>query len=917
VADKRGAGAADPPGDRALPTGTVTFLFTDIEGSTRLLRADRQAYAAALALHRRLLRAAFAAHGGREVDTQGDGFFVAFPTAEQAVAAAADAQRSLAAQPWPQGARVSVRMGMHTGGATIVGATYVGLAVHRAARIAAAAAGGQVLLSEATAALVEDDPPTGMSVRPLGEHRLKDFPRNAPLFQLDVDGLPAQFPPLRTPGPHHRLPVPSDTLRGRDDDLAALVSLLTDSSTRLVTVTGPGGIGKTRLSIEVAHAVAEHFPGGAAFVPLGAITDPALVVPSLADAIGVRRETGVEPREAVRLALGDERTLLVLDNFEQVAAAASELKALLEGSPALVLLVTSRRALRLSVERQYVLAPLSGAAAVRLFTERAAATRPGFMLDADNAAVVAELCRRLDGLPLAIELAAARVHLLPPAALLVRLGERLELLGGGPVDRPARQQTLRATMDWSYHLLGAHERAVFIRLAAFSGGFTIPAAETVCGRAGEPGVLDALSALLDASLLVRTDPSSEEPRLDMLETVRDYAAERLDASSDRVETARRQAEWMLALTHSFLVVDASGYRQALARLDVERANLRAAVVFLIEDGDFERAALLVRNAVAYLARRDAEREASGWLDQMESKATEATAAVRGRLLVLRAVVAAARDDLSLVHAPLEEGRRLLPDDPDHEYDHALAALAGVFAALGDGSLEEASHRTEEAVARFAAIGQLLGLTFTAMIRVNLALLRSDYAGAERGYRAALDLASSIGDDALVGQVLSLQGLVQLSQGDVAAGRRSILDGAALNRRSRSPSTMVHGLEGLASVALIDGRPDVAARALAAAASARHDVATAVASALTPLIADVAARSREQLGDQTYNAACAEGRQWSLPHALDQTLAALADWTGPPTPQPGVKTRSDDTDPRGDLVQPRDGRAASPAGNGQP
>jgi predicted ATPase/class 3 adenylate cyclase len=862
--------------DRRLPTGTVTFLFTDIVGSTRLLREDRQKYAAALDDHRRLLRAAFAAHGGREVDTQGDAFFVAFHTAGEAVAAAAEAQRSLAAQARSGGARVSVRMGMHTGEATVAGDGYVGLAVHRAARIATAAHGGQVLLSEVTAELVQDDLPAGTALRSLGEHQLKDFPRTTLLFQLDIVGLPTQFPPLRTTARQHRLPVPSGALLGRDSDLTALAELLTDSGTRLVTVTGPGGIGKTRLALESARKVADAFPGGVVFVPLSAVTDPALVLPTVADAIGARRQPGVEPLDAVRSVLGDNRTLLVLDNLEHLLAAAGELAALIDATATLIVLVTSRRALRLRAERLYPVAPLAAPSAEQLFVERAAAVRPGFTLDATNAAAVAEICRRLDGVPLAIELAAARVRLLPPAALLERLSARLDVLVGGPIDLPERQRTLRATMDWSYRLLGAHEQAVFSRLAVFSGGFEVSAAETVCGRPGEPDVLEALFTLLDASLLVEPDKSSGELRLDLLDTVRAYAVEQLAASGDRAEIERRHTDWVLAITDPLLLTRASDLRKALPLFDREWANVRAAARRALDAGAVETTARLLRNTYTYVLLRDAEREAAGWLDQILPRAAEAPADVRGLLLILRANFAGALGEVTNIRELWEEGRSLLPDDADHAQDQVLVALAGVYAAMADGSLDEVSLYVDEAASRSAALGLDTGVAVTAAIRGDLRLLLGDLEGAERYYKTALDLASRTGYEAWVGQVLSTVGLIQLAREDIPRGRRSILDGAELNRQGGQPTSIAYALEGLAAVASIDGRPVVAARAMAAAVAGRGSVAAALNAALTSLVDDVTARVRKQLGDQAYEAACAEGRQWPLNRALDRTLAELLD-----------------------------------------
>ncbi|WP_448627677.1 ATP-binding protein [Geodermatophilus sp. URMC 64] len=857
--------------DGGLPTGTVTFLFTDIAGSTRLVREDREAYAAALEDHRRLLRAAFATHGGREVDTQGDAFFVAFPTAAQAVAAAADAQRSLTGP-------ISVRMGLHTGEATVSGGGYVGLDVHRAARIAAAASGGQILLSGTTAALAAEQMPAGTGLRSLGEHRLKDFPQPAALYQLDVDGLPTDFPPPKTLAPEHRLPAPPGQLLGRDDDLAALTALLRDPRTRLVTVTGAGGVGKTRLALEASRTVAADFPGGVVFVPLSAIRDPALVLPTVVDAVGARRERGMQSADAIRAALGDDRTLLVLDNFEQVAAAATDLAALLDAVPAVVALVTSRQVLRLRAEQQYPLATLEQASAIRLFAERAGAVRPGFTLDAASAAAVTEICHRLDGLPLAIELAAARVRLMPPTALLTRLTERLDVLAGGPVDAPDRQRTLRATMDWSYGLLGPPEQGVFARLAVFSGGWTLDVAEAVCGRPGEPDVLDCLSALLDASLLTR----SGDTRLDMLETVRAYAVEKLADSPDREETERRHTRWMVDMVEGLLAATGHEHRAWADRLDAELPNLRAALQRAIETGDLATAALILRDTVAYRTRRDDELELRDWLDRALRRADGAAPEVRGRLLVLRALIGGIFGDVDAVRSMLPEGRALLPDDAAHANDLALAAVAGIYYAIAENKLDDAERSIEDALARFTTLHHEVGQAHMQIASGDVALLHHDLEGAQRHYAAAADLAAGIGDDAMVGQARSLRGLALAAHGDIEAARGSILDGVAACRRAGQIASTAHALEGLAALALADGRPEVAARALGASGAVRAYVGTPLSAALPLLLDDLTARAREQLGDEAYEAASTEGRQWPLSEALARTLEDLAPTNRPAT-----------------------------------
>ncbi|MDE3228384.1 MAG: adenylate/guanylate cyclase domain-containing protein, partial [Chloroflexota bacterium] len=504
-----------------LPSGTVTFLFTDIEGSTQLLQRLGPAYARALGEHQALLRAAFAAHDGAEVDTQGDAFFVAFPSALQAAEAAAEATRDLATHAWPDGATLRVRMGLHSGAPQLVGDHYVGLDVHRAARIAAAGHGGQILLSDATRTLVEHNLPAGATLRAVGAHRLKDLQEPEPLFQLVLAGLLADFPPLKTLDTHqHNLPLQPTPLLGREQQMATLTTLLRRVDVRLVTLTGPGGIGKTRLSVQVAAELIEDFADGVWFVRLSRLSDPALVIPTIAQTLGLKEQGATSLAETLRAHLAEKRLLLVLDNFEQVIGAANAVAGLLAASPGLKALVTSRTPLHLRGEREVALKalPLPPAtrqldpeqvslyAAVALFIERAQAARVDFAVTAANAPAIAEICAQLDGLPLAIELAAARVKLLPPEALLTRLSHALKLLTGGARDLEERQQTMRAAIAWSDDLLSPAERALFRRLSIFVGGATLEAVEAVCAAPedAEPldlDVFDGLGVLVDHSLV--------------------------------------------------------------------------------------------------------------------------------------------------------------------------------------------------------------------------------------------------------------------------------------------------------------------------------------------------------------------------------------------------------------------------------
>jgi predicted ATPase/class 3 adenylate cyclase/DNA-binding CsgD family transcriptional regulator len=549
------------------PTGTVTLLFTDIEGSTRLLQQLGERYPDVLAVHQLLLRTACQRWRGYEVRTEGDSFFVAFARAGDAVAAAVAAQQALVAHPWPDGAAVRVRMGLHTGEPAYIGNDYVGLDVHRAARLAAAGHGGQVLLSRTTYDLVEHDLPAGVILSDLGTHRLKDLLRPEQLFQLVIADLPGTFAPLKTIAAQlTNLPIQATALIGRERDIASVRDLLRRDDVRLVTLTGPGGIGKTRLALQAATEMLDTFTDGVYFVDLAPISDSSLVVSTIAQTLGIRESGSVPLNEHLTDYLRPKYMLLVLDNFEQVLAAASLISELLAAAPTLKVLVTSRAVLHLYGEREFVvsglalpdaqqlppLEQLTQYDAVWLFIERAQAAKADFAVTNDNAPAVAEICMRLDGLPLAIELAAARSKLFAPQALLARLTNRLKLLVGGPRDLPARQQTLRSTIDWSYNLLNAGEQTLFRRLSVFVGGCTLEAAEAVCNTDDNLSmeVLDGLSSLVDKSLLKQVEGVGGEPRFVMLETILEYALEKLDEYDEMAIFQQQHAAYYLALAET-------------------------------------------------------------------------------------------------------------------------------------------------------------------------------------------------------------------------------------------------------------------------------------------------------------------------------------------------------------------------------
>jgi predicted ATPase/class 3 adenylate cyclase len=536
---------------RDLPAGTVTLLFTDIEGSTRLLRELGTAYADVLAQHRRLLRESFAHHGGVEVDTQGDAFFVAFRSADGAVAAALESQSALEAGP------IRVRIGLHTGRPMVTDEGYVGLDVHMAARICAAAHGGQVIASGEARALLDDS----VAITDLGEHRLKDFDDPLQLFQLGE----AWFPPLRTIS-NTNLPRPASSFVGREGAVSEVVSLLR-ADARLVTLSGPGGAGKTRLSIEAAAELVPEFRAGVFWIELAPVRDPALVLSTVAQTLGAKEDLAKH--------IGEREMLLLIDNFEHVVEAAADVAGLLRACPNLKVLVTSRELLRVRGEVEYPIPPLARTEAVELFCARA---------NTEPSDEIADLCARLDDLPLAVELAAARTRVLSPAQILERLSQRLDLFRGTR-DSDARQQTLRATIEWSHDLLSEGERLLFARLAAFVGGCTVEAAEAVCDAD-----LDTLQSLVDKSLVRRTGD-----RFWMLETIREYALERLEASGEAAEIRQRAFGFFLTLAES---ADLSEDTEGRTRFDLvlpEIDNLRAALDWATARGEIEPA---LRMAVA-------------------------------------------------------------------------------------------------------------------------------------------------------------------------------------------------------------------------------------------------------------------------------------------------------------------------------
>ncbi len=705
-----------------LPTGTVTFLFTDVEGSTKLLHElGAEAYAEALAEHRRVLRDAFARHGGVEVDTQGDAFFYAFPTGPAALEAAREGQGALLSGP------IRVRMGLHTGRPHLTEEGYVGQDVHMGARIAAAGHGGQVLLSKETSELVHAD------VIDLGEHRLKDFEGPVWILQLGRE----RFPPLKTIS-NTNLPRPASSFVGREKEVEEVVSLLRDGA-RLLTLTGPGGSGKTRLSIEAAAELVPEFKAGVFWVGLAPLRDPALVVETIGQTLGAK--------DGVASHIREREMLLVLDNLEQVVEAAPELSSLVEGCPHLRVLVTSRELLRVRGEVEYPVPPLARPEAVELFCARS-------RLEPDE--TIAELCGRLDNLPLAVELAAARASVLTPAQMVERLSQRLDLLRGGR-DTDDRQKTLRATIEWSHDLLEGAERELFARLSVFRGGCTLRSAEDVA-----EADLDTLQALVDKSLLRHTDD-----RFWMLETIREYAGERLEDSGRAEELRRRHAEHFVALGEEagphMIGEGFRGGTEWLDRLERELDNLRAALDWLEASGE-NQLSLRLAAAVRHF-----------W-------------ALKGHIV---------------------EGRRRLEKglgaDARPTAARAKALNAASDLATGGGDVATARIRAEEGLALHRTLGDTWGTAYSLWLLGNAVGEEGDWSRAQQLFEESLRLFRDLRDETYTGAATRGLASTYRELGDLERARALHEENLQRARALRNEYIQALSLEELASIALDEGR----------------------------------------------------------------------------------------------------------------
>jgi predicted ATPase/class 3 adenylate cyclase len=828
------------------PTGLTTFLFTDVEGSTRLWQRYRDAMGRALARHDALIEQVVARRSGMLVRPRGEGDsrFAVFARASDAVAAASDIQTAMLREPWPLPVPLRVRVGVHTGEADLRAGDYYGPAVNHCARLRAAAHGGQVLVSGVTADLVREALAAGLTLRDLGEYQLKDLERPEHVWQLVHPQLPADFPPLTLVARRrHNLPQQLNSFVGRDDALATLLVSL--SRTRLLTLTGSGGIGKTRLALRLAAELSDEYADGVWLVRLESVTDPELVPAHVASALSIRERPGQLLRETLAAALGNRQLLLVLDNCEHLAEACADLaEALLSGCPFVRILATSREALRIPGELLWRVAPLQLPAApardsvesqqceaVRLFVDRASERSPDFRLTERNAPVIGRICHRLDGLPLAIELAAARVNVLAPEQIEARLDDCLRLPSSGRRSGVARQQTLPSTFDWSYALLSGDERRVFERLSVFAGQIELEAAEAVCSAppVGKAQVLGHLAELVDKSLLLR-ETGERDARYRMLQTVRQYACERLlqrgEVDSLRQGLAEWYAEMMDVVVRDLRADTRSSGRKAgqgtwLARLEQDQANLRAALDWSIENKQTETALRLGAGLSRFWLYHGHLSEGCGWLTQIlalagDSHPPHADATPYMDCLFNLGMLAREHGDLATARRTFERILEL-GAPPTARFVTCGAHIQLGRLALLEGDLAFARAMYQRAIEIVGRANDWMVANAVSGL-ADVAMREGDIPSARQLGEESLSIYRRVGDDVQTAYSLQHLASMDISEGQLDAARARLREALTISQSVADPVGLARGLVRCGSLALAERRPERALRLFGAAST---------------------------------------------------------------------------------------------------
>jgi predicted ATPase/class 3 adenylate cyclase len=867
------------------PAGTVTFLYADMEGSTRLVQRLGERYGRLLADYLRLMSEAIATWHGRELQAQGDACFAAFSRARDALAAAVAAQRAVRDFSWPEGIILRVRMGIHTGEPSNVGSEYVGIDVNRAARVGAAGYGGQTLLSETTHILVRDHLPEGINLRDLGEYHLKDLAGPQRLFQIVASDLPSDFPPLKSPDRvPNNLPIELSSFVGREREIAEVKRLLL--TTRLLTLTGPGGVGKTRLALQIAAEVLKDYKDGVWLVELATCSDPGLVAQMVASALKVNEQPATPMLKTLSDYLQYKRMLLILDNCEHLVMESARLaEAVLRACPDLRVLATSRESLEIAGEASWRVPPLSlpdaqqqalqdliKCESVRLFVERAVAVRPAFVLTNQNAQEIVQVCQQLDGIPLALELAAARVKGLPVEQIAAKLHDRFRLLTKGSRTALPQHQTLKAAIDWSYNLLSDSERILFRRLAVFSGGFTLEAADAVCaaGDVDAPEFLDLLALLVDKSL-VMAEVRGAHARYRLLDTLRQYALDRLLETGEITDLRPKHRDWYLGLAER-AAPELFGGTQSVwyERLETEHDNFREALEWSCEHADGDAGLRLAGALYTFWQVRGYLSEGREWLTKVLSRSPEAAASARANALSAAAYLARAQHDYTeadtLARSSLAEFNELGEKRGIARSEYLLGLVASDVGDYG-----RATGHFNRSLISFRELGDKRGIGISLNMLGDVARCRGEYASARSLYEESLSLRRELGDDRMIAIAIHNLGYVALHQEDRERAGKLFKESLAIRQRIGHKQGVAYCLAGLAAVAAALHDFDRGAKLWGAAETLLGDIGAYLDPSDRLECDRTVAMVRNALGEEKFKEALRGGRSMDSGQAIEYAV----------------------------------------------